>query len=920
MLGAAGEVHAQTVIPSDRNFPWNPGMMSKGGIPSRTTICATLSPSGSDDSAAIQAKLDSCPSGQVVMLNAGTFTVNNYLLVHSSITLRGSGAGTTILKKTNGAKARTSTVVSGTIGLLTPTDPTTYSYDAQPIIVVGPTRWPSPDNSTSQNLAADVQQGLFSVTVASASGYAAGQFVLLDETSGASWQATPAGFPGSPQVWQGDRVAWNMHFPTQAGDDNGNSNASGPFDSTPGVLPAAMSWFSRTNRPTNEIKEIASVSGNTITFTSPLTIGYRTSHQAQLTRYTLTGAQSGANSIHVTNAGVENLSTYGGGDGQVRFENAAYSWAKSVEVTQWLGEGFAANGSFRVEIRDSYVHTGSWPEPGGAGYMISLANASSEVLIENNILIDACKEMVFRSSGAGSVVAYNYADDSWDFDTPGWVEVGLNASHMAGPHHVLFEGNYSQNIDSDYTHGNAIYLTFFRNWLSGKRRDFNDVPPTAGNIRTIGLAYGSWWDSFVGNVLGRPGLMSGWNYTDPSMSCDASGNNCTGNNANWSDNEIWKLGYDPERWGMHPDLKTLSTVIRDGNFDFLTNSQRWHNTAGGFTIPNSMYLTTKPAFFGSGAWPWVDPTTGKTYTLPAKARYDAGTPFGVTISTNTHDFNGDGKSDILWQDTSGNVAVWLMNGAQITQAAGVANTTWTIVGQHDFNGDGKTDVLLRDNSGNVGFWFMNGGQITQAAGIANVSSVWSIAGGGDFNGDGKADILWRDNSGNVAVWLMNGAQIMQAVGVGNTTWTIVGTGDFNGDGKTDILLRDNSGNVGFWLMDGAQIMQAGGIANVSSTWTIAGTGDFDGDGKTDILWRDSSGNVAIWFMNGTQITQAAGVANTTWTIVGTGDYNGDGKSDILMHDNSGNLGFWFMNGAQIAQAAGIANVSSAWTIQSANSE
>src|SRR5262249_23589303 len=75
---------AQTppVIPTVRNFPWNPGMMTKGGIPSRTTICATLSPSGGDDSTAIQAALDSCPSNQVVKLNAGTFIVNNYLLIH----------------------------------------------------------------------------------------------------------------------------------------------------------------------------------------------------------------------------------------------------------------------------------------------------------------------------------------------------------------------------------------------------------------------------------------------------------------------------------------------------------------------------------------------------------------------------------------------------------------------------------------------------------------------------------------------------------------------------------------------------------------------------------------------------------------------------------------------------------------------
>src|ERR1700720_370802 len=110
------------IIPADRNFAWNPGMMSKGGIPNRTTICATLSPSGSDDSAAIQAKLDSCPSGQVVFLNPGTFIVNNYLWMHSAITLRGSGKGVTILTKTNGGHPRLPTIVPGTTGIHTPED------------------------------------------------------------------------------------------------------------------------------------------------------------------------------------------------------------------------------------------------------------------------------------------------------------------------------------------------------------------------------------------------------------------------------------------------------------------------------------------------------------------------------------------------------------------------------------------------------------------------------------------------------------------------------------------------------------------------------------------------------------------------------------------------------------------------------
>lgn len=590
------------IVPADRNFAWNPGLTSKGGVPNRTVVCATLSPGAN-----IQAALDSCPAGQVVKLNAGTFTVNNYLLLHSGITLRGSGAGQTILVKTNGAKPRNSTAVAGTMGILTPANNAYIVPDSQPIIIVGATRWPRPggdSSSASHNLTSDGGAGSNSVTITNANGFTPGQFVLLDELSGATYQPVVTGFGCSGcTVLQSDRVAWNIHNPHQNGDD--------PAE--------AKGWFMRTDRPTNEIKEIESVSGNTITFTSPLSIGYRVSHGAQLTRYTVTDRDS----RQVANAGVENLSLKGGSDGALNFESAAYSWAKNVEVTQWVGAGVAIDNSFRVELRDSYIHQGSWPMPGGGGYAVSVANGSSEVLIENNIMTDVNKVMVFRSSGTGSIVGYNYADDGWIWGTQGWVEVGINASHMAGPHHVLFEGNYSFNADSDYTHGNAIYLTFFRNWLSGQRHSFSD----SGNVREVGLAYGSWWDSFVGNVLGRPGQMAGWHYTAAAMGCDTNGNNCAANNARWSDPAIWKLGYDPERWGMYPDPKTLSTVIRDGNYDFLTNSQKWHNTPGGFAIPNSLYLKTKPSFFGNNPWPWVNPTNGSLATLPAKARFDNGTYF-----------------------------------------------------------------------------------------------------------------------------------------------------------------------------------------------------------------------------------------------------------------------------------------------------
>ena len=298
----------------------------------------------------------------------------------------------------------------------------------------------------------------------------------------------------------------------------------------------------------------------------------------------------------------------------------------------------------------------------------------------------------------------------------------------------------------------------------------------------------------------------------------------------------------------------------------------------------------------------------------------------IVPQTDTHDFNGDGKSDIALKDTSGDVAMWLMNGSTISSAAslGQISTAWSIVGQRDFNDDGKADLLWRDTSGNVAMWFMNGTSISSTASIGNVSTAWSVAGTGDFNGDGKGDILWLDNSGNVAIWLMNGSTITSAVNLGNvgTSWQVVGTGDFNGDGYTDILWRDSSGNLAMWFMNGTSIEGASSLGNVSTVWSVAATGDFNGDGQADILWRDNSGDLAMWLMQGSGITTAVGLGtiSTAWNKVGTGDFNGDGKSDILWEDTSGDLAIWFMNGTTISSAVGLGTISNVWSIQTQGAE
>jgi hypothetical protein len=82
---------------------------------------------------------------------------------------------------------------------------------------------------------------------------------------------------------------------------------------------------------------------------------------------------------------------------------------------------------------------------------------------------------------------------------------------------------------------------------------------------------------------------------------------------------LWQLsGYCELDWQL--DLRRLDDQYpaSASNWDWVTKAQHWYGIggttdgAGGSpqTIPNSFYLTSKPAFFGTNTWPWVDPTTG----------------------------------------------------------------------------------------------------------------------------------------------------------------------------------------------------------------------------------------------------------------------------------------------------------------------
>jgi hypothetical protein len=164
-------------------------------------------------------------------------------------------------------------------------------------------------------------------------------------------------------------------------------------------------------------------------------------------------------------------------------------------------------------------------------------------------------------------------------------------------------------------HGGSKYLTFFRNYASGKPKDI-----------TVNTCWGFFFEAknhylnIVGNIILSPTVSTPIVYDGY---CDSNGSLVffTGGRNTPDGMDPYDACPYSGKW-YERDMNVWNTMLRHGNYDQFNKKIIWDPNVTDHNIPNSLYLTSKPDFMGSDPWPWVDPTTGTIYTLPARKRYD----------------------------------------------------------------------------------------------------------------------------------------------------------------------------------------------------------------------------------------------------------------------------------------------------------
>lgn len=239
--------------------------------------------------------------------------------------------------------------------------------------------------------------------------------------------------------------------------------------------------------------------------------------------------------------------------------------------------------------------------------------------------------------------------------------------------------------------------------------------------------------------------------------------------------------------------------------------------------------------------------------------------------------------DLVLKDAAGNIRIKLLDmslketpypGFGDSVRGTVAATT-TLSGIADFNGDGRSDLLWRRQNGLSEIWFSGSSADRKYLDYDNDndrsepapgSENWNVTAVGDFNGDAYPDLQFENTQNHtLAVWYMRGATRIGDSYPPNWPYNqgyqpargLVGNVLVESSGDHQVYRKLAGSEYGQVMVADpdsvwSQVIYYQNITgwNSNTQWTLMGLGDFNVDSRNDILWRHLDGSFAIWFLNG----------------------------------------------------------------------
>lgn len=285
-------------------------------------------------------------------------------------------------------------------------------------------------------------------------------------------------------------------------------------------------------------------------------------------------------------------------------------WIKNVTVKNCSNHHIYLYQCNQCEVTYSTIGPRNGGGSNGSGLLCEYSSAN---YIYDNIINQVSPFVEVNFGCSGNVFSYNFGLDSTVSGSNG---PGFDSNH--GPHNAfnIYEGNIAPNLQADGYFGGCDSDTIFNCWLTGHQ------PGNAGvfclNLNRFTRSY-----SLVNNVIGTTVVADGVLSTCLMGYPNIGNLTFSGHAPNWA---AWQAALDGTTNYQEFDDNVLPSTQQTHNWFVSTGA--YDNTPAD-AIPDSLYLSSKPAWWGGITYPfgpqravtWSTNTLATVTLIPAQARY-----------------------------------------------------------------------------------------------------------------------------------------------------------------------------------------------------------------------------------------------------------------------------------------------------------